>query len=179
MAKPDIATEPQRETRKRKQQADDDDEPSSPQPSKKIRSDDAAESEPDENDAADSGVRDFSSGTQNDGETGRRPARGRPEQNHDGKKCCNTCQAWKHKSEFGPKKHSKIEGAQVGYCLRCQASKQAKNKAKADAKKEIAQKSTETISAEIDDNAEGESNGDDHDLNENATLDEVAVDAQG
>lgn len=172
MAKSDVAVEPQPEARKRKQPAeDDDDEPFSPQPSKKVKTDDAAESEPDENGAT--GARNPSSATRNNGEAARRPARGRPEQNHAGKKCCNTCQAWKNLSEFGLKRHSKVAGALVGYCLRCQASKQAKNKAKADAKK----KSIE--SAEIDDNAEGESSGDDHDQNENGTLGGAAVETRG
>lgn len=79
----------------------------------------------------------ITSGSKSDGEAGKRSARGRPEQDHEGKKCCNTCQGWKELSQFAIKKHSKIAGATVGYCMRCQTNKQAKNKAKADAKKGV------------------------------------------
>jgi hypothetical protein len=119
----------------------------------------------------------LSSDTKSDGEAGKRVVRGRPEQDHGGKKCCNTCQAWKDLAEFAPKKHSKAPGATVGYCLRCQANKHAKNKAKAEAKRGEAQKNKAATSTDIDDEIEDES--DDDKLDMNKTLDEISVDTEG
>lgn len=86
-----------------------------------------------------------------------------------GKKCCNTCQGWKPVADFAIKKHSKTPGATVGYCKRCQANKQAKNKAKADAKKggSQANAATSTMVDDGDDIDDDDGDAADHIDNEN------------
>jgi hypothetical protein len=168
---------PQTESRKRKQQTTDaTEEPVTPRAPKKAKLDTTTKPRSAKKEKMGSDVKGTSFSTKSDSEPGKRVLRGRPEQNHDGKKCCNTCQAWKDLSQFGLKKHSKTPGESVGYCLRCQASKQAKNKAKAKAKKETARKGTEATSNEIDRDIEDASGGED--LGDDKSLEEIVVGAE-
>jgi hypothetical protein len=123
-----------------------------------------------------SGPTGSSASTKSDGETGKRVLRGRPELDHDGKKCCNTCQAWKDLAQFGLKKHSKTPGEKVGYCLRCQASKRVKNKAKAKFKKEKALRSKIAALADIDVDTKDES--DDENVDDDKSPEGLAVNAE-
>lgn len=83
------------------------------------------------------------------------PSRGRPVQNHAGQKLCNTCQAWKNPGDFALKQHSKIPGARVGYCVRCQIKKQENNRAKAQAKKQrMAQQNGTALTDDNDEDTE-------------------------
>lgn len=175
--------------RKRKQQdADGSDEeadrPVHAKPSKRARHGSTAKQP-----AATSGTKRSAANADMDDETNSQPAkkaktdsgsktssRGRSGQDHTGKKCCNTCQAWKDISDFAPKKGSKDPTATVGYCQRCQTNKQTKNREKAEAK-EARKRGTQTgnsiTPAEADEDIEPESDGNEPDPNK--TLDDIVV----
>jgi hypothetical protein len=148
-AKISLTNKPQPAKVKKVETTDVTDNPVVSRPTRKAKLNLTTKSESARVEEVESGPTGSSASTKSDGEIGKRVLRGRSEQDHDGKKCCNTCQAWKDLTQFGPKKHSKTPGEKVGYCLRCQASKQAKNKAKAKAK-EKALRSKVATSADID-----------------------------